>query len=244
MSSCNTIRAQFSDYLDGNLTGVAMQSVAGHLAGCGDCAEEFGQWRSMQQSLANLGPVRPPAELALRIRVALSQELSKTPRNAFAGWKVRWQNTVAPFLLQASAGLASSLVLVGTMAFLIGAFAAPEPASARDEPLGMATSPRFLYSTVEANAGTVSGKGAPVTVTWRLFRGPADVKFANDKPVAEKIEGKMPGIATYAGKAETTATFSEPGDYILWVTLNDMSGDGGRGFQCCWTTAQLRVSVR
>jgi anti-sigma factor RsiW len=164
MSSCNTIRAQFSDYLDGNLTGVAMQSVAGHLAGCGDCATEFGEWRSMQQSLANLGPVRPPAELALRIRVALSQELSKTPRNALAGWKVRWQNTVAPFLLQASAGLASSLVLVGTMAFLIGAFAAPEPASARDEPLGMATSPRFLYSTVEANAGTVSGKGAPVTV--------------------------------------------------------------------------------
>jgi anti-sigma factor RsiW len=164
MSSCSTIRAQFSDYLDGNLTGVAMQSVAGHLAGCDDCATEFGQWRSMQQSLANLGPVRPPAELALRIRVALSQELSKTPRNALAGWKVRWQNTVAPFLLQASAGLASSLVLVGTMAFLIGAFAAPEPASARDEPLGMATSPRFLYSTVEANAGTVSGKGAPVTV--------------------------------------------------------------------------------
>jgi hypothetical protein len=48
------------------------------------------------------------------------------------------------------------------MAFLIGAFAAPEPASARDEPLGMATSPRFLYSTVEANSGTVSG--VPVTV--------------------------------------------------------------------------------
>ena len=164
MSSCNAIRAQFSDYLDGSLTGVAMQSVAGHLAGCRDCAAEFGQWRSLQQSLANLGPMRPPAELALRIRVALSQELSKTPRNALAGWKVRWQNTVAPFLLQASAGLASSLVLVGTMAFLIGAFAAPEPASARDEPLGMATSPHFLYSTVEANAGTVSGKGAPVTV--------------------------------------------------------------------------------
>jgi len=164
MSLCSTIRGQFSDYLDGNLTGVAMQSIVGHLARCRECAAEFGEWRDMQQSLANLGPVRLPAELALRIRVALSQELSKTPRNALAGWKVRWQNTVAPFLLQASAGLASSLVLVGTMAFLIGAFAAPEPASARDEPLGMATSPHFLYSTVEANAGTVSGKGAPVTV--------------------------------------------------------------------------------
>jgi Putative zinc-finger len=163
MSSCSTIRSQFSDYLDGNLSGVAMQSVAGHLGICGRCSTEFGKWRNMQQSLAELGPARPPADMALRIRVALSQELAKTPRNALANWKVRWQNTVAPFLLQASAGLASSIVLVGTMAFLIGAFAA-QPASAREEPAGMATGPRFLYSTVEGNAGTVSGKGLPVTV--------------------------------------------------------------------------------
>lgn len=163
MSSCRNIRSQFSDYLDGNLTGVGMQAIAAHLSLCGRCSVEFEQWRSMQRSLAELGPARAPADLALRIRVALSQEHSKTPSNALANWKVRWQNTVAPFLLQASAGLASSLVLVGTMAFLIGAFAA-QPASARDEPLGMATGPRFLYSTVEANAGTVSGKGIPVTV--------------------------------------------------------------------------------
>ncbi len=163
MSSCRNIRSQFSDYLDGNLTGVGMQSIAAHLSLCGRCSVEFEQWRSMQRSLAELGPARAPADLALRIRVALSQEHSRTPSNALANWKVRWQNTVAPFLLQASAGLASSLVLVGTMAFLIGAFAA-QPASARDEPLGMATGPRFLYSTVEANSGTVSGKGAPVTV--------------------------------------------------------------------------------
>lgn len=164
MNSCEEIRAQFSDYLDGDLTGVAMQSIARHLGRCRECASDFGEWRSMQRSLASLGPARPPADLGLRLRVALSQERSKTPRNMLAGWRVRWQNSVAPFLLQASAGLASSLALLCTMAFLIGAFAAPEPASARDEPLGMATSPRFLYSTVEANAGTVSDKGSLVTV--------------------------------------------------------------------------------
>jgi anti-sigma factor RsiW len=164
MNSCRTIRSRFSDYLDGNLSGVAMQSVARHLSACGDCTAEFGAWRSMQQSLADLGPARPPADLALRIRVALSQQRSHTPGNLFAAWKVRWQNSIAPFLLQASAGLASSLVLVGTMTCLIGAFVAPEPASARDEPVGMASGPHFLYSTVEANSGTVSGKGAPVTV--------------------------------------------------------------------------------
>jgi anti-sigma factor RsiW len=164
MSSCESIREQFSAYLDGNLTGVAMQSVAWHLDRCRDCAADFGQWRNTQHALATLTAVRPPADLGLRIRVALSQEHARTTRNRLAGWKVRWENSVAPFLWQAGAGLASSLVLVGTMAFLIGAFAAPEPASARDEPLGMATAPHFLYSTVEANSGTMGGKGTPVTV--------------------------------------------------------------------------------
>jgi len=86
-------------------------------------------------------------------------------------------------------------------------------------------------------------KGAPVTVTWHMYRGPGTVTFANGKPVAEKVEGKLPGVATYAGKAETTATFSEPGNYVLWVVLNDMSGDGGRGFQCCWTNGHVSVTV-
>jgi len=164
MSSCESIRKQFSAYLDGNLTGVAMQSVALHLDHCRDCAADFGQWRNMQYALATLAPVRPPADLSLRIRVAISKEQSHTAKNVLAGWKVRWDNSLAPFLLHAGAGLASSLVLVGTMAFLIGAFAAPEPASARDEPLGMATAPHFLYSSFEANSGTVDGKGTPVTV--------------------------------------------------------------------------------
>ncbi|HEX4005514.1 MAG TPA: zf-HC2 domain-containing protein [Acidobacteriaceae bacterium] len=164
MNACRSIRAQFSAYLDGDLTGVAMQSIARHLGSCGECAAEFEAWREMQQSLADLGPARPPADLGLRIRVALSQKQARTPKNLLATWRVRWENTVAPFLIQASAGLASAVVLLGTMAFLIGAFAAPEPAAARDEPLGMASSPRFLYSTVEGDAGTVSRRGSPVTV--------------------------------------------------------------------------------
>lgn len=164
MTTCDRVRAQFSAYLDGNLTGVAMQATARHLESCLECAQDFGLWRRVQESLASLGPARPPADLALRIRVALSQEHARTAQNTLATWKVRWQNTIAPFLIQASAGLASAIVLLGTMAFLVGAFAAPEPASARDEPLGSASNPRFLYSLVETSSGTVSNKGNPVTV--------------------------------------------------------------------------------
>lgn len=162
MNACKSVRAQFSAYLDGNLTGVVMRKMADHLGACSECAGEFGVWRQMQQSLAALGPIRPPADLGLRIRVALSQEQARSPRNRLAIWKVRWQNSVAPLLLQASAGLASAVVLIGAMAFLIGAFAAPETAAARDEPIGMASSPHFLYSGTDV--GTASRRGNPVTV--------------------------------------------------------------------------------
>jgi hypothetical protein len=45
------------------------------------------------------------------------------------------------------------------------------------------------------------------------------------------------------GKASTTATFSEPGEYILRAQANDTTGEGGRGFQCCWTNVHVKVTV-
>ncbi len=152
MKHCNSIRAQFSAYLDGVITGVAMQEMAAHLDQCSACSDEFAGWRQMQQTLADLGPAKPPADLALRLRVALSQEHSRTTRQSLAKWQVRWQNTLAPFLLRASAGFASAVLLIGSVALLIGAFASPETVEARDEPSSAASSPRFLYSMMESNA--------------------------------------------------------------------------------------------
>jgi hypothetical protein len=86
--------------------------------------------------------------------------------------------------------------------------------------------------------------GTPVTVTWSKFRGPGDVKFSNPRPPVEKAGFKPPDSAVFAGTAVTTATFSEPGEYILRVVANDWSGDGGRGFQCCWSNAQVKITVK
>jgi hypothetical protein len=83
-----------------------------------------------------------------------------------------------------------------------------------------------------------------VRVKWTKFRGPGDVTFASAAPKVEKVEFKAPPTSNYTGKSATTATFSDPGDYILEVVANDLSGTGGGGFQCCWTTAQVRVTVK
>ncbi len=159
MKHCSSIRAQFSSYIDGALTGVQMQKIAAHLDSCAACSNEFLSWRHMQTALADLGPAKAPADLALRLRVALSQEQARTPRQSIARWQVRWQNTLAPFLLRASAGFASAVLLIGSAALLIGAVASPEPVEARDKPADAATSPRFLYSMIESNAPQAASDG-------------------------------------------------------------------------------------
>jgi anti-sigma factor RsiW len=161
---CAKIQAQFSSYLDGAVSGVAMQRIASHLRDCAACADEFDGLRSTQAALASLAPVKAPGDLALRLRVAISNERARTAGNLLTGLKVRWQNTFAPLLLQASAGFASTVLLVGSVAMLIGMFARPEPLAARDVPLGMASSPHFLYSSVEPEAVPIGGRDNPVIV--------------------------------------------------------------------------------
>ena len=82
--------------------------------------------------------------------------------------------------------------------------------------------------------------GTPVVVRWTKYRGPGTVVFSKDRPEPEKVSG----TAMFNGKATTTATFSDPGEYVLHILLTDYSGEGGGGFQCCWTTGQVKVSVQ
>jgi hypothetical protein len=95
--------------------------------------------------------------------------------------------------------------------------------------------------------GAARSGGAPaartpapdITVNWRKHRGPGEVTFA---------EGRIPVVtnrnpATVV-EASTTAVFGAPGEYVVRAQVNDTSGDGGDGEQCCWTTAHVRVSVK
>jgi hypothetical protein len=84
--------------------------------------------------------------------------------------------------------------------------------------------------------------GAPVTLRWSKYSGPGEVTFSNVRPAVEASAGGTPGIP-FKGKAGTTATFAAPGQYVLQLTLNDYSGEGGQGFQCCWSNGKVRVSV-
>lgn len=163
MNECGRIQSEFSGYLDGVIPGAAMQNIARHLEQCASCAEEFAEWRNTQSLLVSIGSAKAPVDLGLRLRVALSQESVRTPRQSVDRWRIRWANTIRPLVLQATAGLASTILLIGSVSLLIGMFATPEPLSARDEPVGVVSSPQFLYSAFEPAPG-IASRNDPVIV--------------------------------------------------------------------------------
>jgi hypothetical protein len=93
-----------------------------------------------------------------------------------------------------------------------------------------------------SSSGARSSKAAsPVTVKWTLYRGPGAVTFSSNRPAVEKTPAR--NGAVFSGKATTSVTFPQPGEYELHVVANDSSGEGGLGFQCCWTNGRVQVTV-
>ncbi len=186
MNGCSQVHESLVDYLDGRLTGHAMQQIDAHLEACGVCAAECNAQRDLQFSLGALGPVPEPADLPLRIRVAVSQERARSHRSIFAVWDLAWKNTVGPFLWQAGAGLASATVLLGSVILLVSFFAKPEAAQAiPDEPLGNATAPHLLYFSNAQGDDAMNSINGPVMVEayvndegqvydYRILSGPVD----------------------------------------------------------------------
>jgi anti-sigma factor RsiW len=140
-----------------------MHEIAAHLEVCSGCSAEFAQWRNAQSLVSSIGPAKAPENLGLRLRVALSQQMANTTEEKFARERVRWQNTMLPLMWRVTAGFASTVAMLGAVALLIGMFS-PEPLLARDEPLGKASDPRFLYTSKAAPAGGVADGSNPVVV--------------------------------------------------------------------------------
>ena len=188
-TNCDSIRSSFSTYLDGAISGHQMQAIARHLEFCEDCKREFDGLRAMQQSLASLGPAKAPADLGMKLRLAISHERAAMKSSWKDSFSLRWENTLRPLLVQASAGFAGSVVLVGGIMLLLGMVAAPEPVMANDEPLGAITVPHYLYSAVSPHAITTN-HDVPIVVEayvneqgrvydYNIVSGPVDATVKN-----------------------------------------------------------------
>jgi hypothetical protein len=112
------------------------------------------------------------------------------------------------------------------------------PDAGRAEPVAIIGGRVIGAVSTVRDAGAAAAP-ADITIRWRKHRGPGHVTFAHDR--VPLVTGGDPNLFL---EATTTATFDAPGQYVLRAQVNDSSGDGGSGMQCCWTTAHVNVTVR
>jgi hypothetical protein len=121
-----------------------------------------------------------------------------------------------------------------------GAAAQPRPTAERRDPVAVIGSTVVGGGSSAARGGSNNaGPRGDIRVIWKKYRGPGAVQIGD-----EAIALVNKGNAKLFLEAKTTASFSMPGEYWLRAQVNDSSGDGGGGDQCCWTTAHVRVMVR
>ena len=92
----------------------------------------------------------------------------------------------------------------------------------------------WVADRFEPEARGVGSDRARLTpgVTWYTHQGPSPVAFG-EEPEPEQD-----------GEATTTATFSEPGTYVLRVRVDNFNPlDSSSGDQCCWTNGYISVTV-
>jgi hypothetical protein len=118
---------------------------------------------------------------------------------------------------------------MATAATLTGVVNQPVPISVWVE------DPKSPNEVEVPGAAAFRGGAAKVaTISLHKFRGPGKVTF--DK-------ARIPAN-TQGEQITANATFDTVGEYLLRVQANDESGEGGAGFQCCWTNTYVKVTVR
>jgi hypothetical protein len=71
-------------------------------------------------------------------------------------------------------------------------------------------------------------------VTWFKHSGPGPVNFSKS----------YESIAELSGTAATSATFVQPGEYVIRVRADNFGRiDTNPGNQCCWTNGYVKVTV-
>jgi len=151
---CPQARRLFSPYLDGAVTGTEMLALQEHLSECAGCNGQYQGLRRTQQLMASVGRPKAPADLGLKLRLAISREAAQAKRGRFAGLKVRWENALQAFMVPATAGFLSAVIIFGiAMVYFV------VPASLRadnDVPLVMVnTAPQLQQSAFGMTLNTI-----------------------------------------------------------------------------------------
>jgi hypothetical protein len=181
---CPKAKRLFSPYLDGAVTGAEMLALQQHLSGCPECNDEYQRLRQTQQLLASVKRPKAPADLGLKLRLAISRETEHARRGRFEGMMVRLENLFDAFMVPATAGFLSALIIFGIAMVY---FVAPSSLQAgNDVPLVMVnTAPVLEQSAFGMTLDTINSESLVIEAyvdangrvqDYRILSDPQDSK--------------------------------------------------------------------
>lgn len=150
--TCAQAKPLFSPYLDGAVTGKQMRELSHHLESCDPCNRKYVSLRQTQHLLARVGPRKAPADLALKLRVAISREVAQSRRPYLEGVRVRLDNALNLFMVPVTAGLSAAVII---FVVLMG-FLAPLQADNSDVPLIFHTAPQLQQSAFGSTLDSIN----------------------------------------------------------------------------------------
>lgn len=151
---CAEAKQMFSPYLDGAVSGAEMHALRRHLSACSHCDREYALLRQTQELVSKIGRPKVPADLALKLRVAISREVAATKRPLFEGLLVRLENALHAFMVPATAGMIAAVAIFG---FVIGSTLPQLQArDINDVPLMLYTGPELEESSFAYTLNSVS----------------------------------------------------------------------------------------
>ncbi len=143
---CAEANRLLSPYLDGAVSGTEMQALQEHLEACAACFGEYRLLRQTQQLLMSVGRPKEPADLGLKLRLAISREAAETRRPRYEGLRVRLENTLNAFMVPATAGLACAVLIFGLVAAILAIPGQLQANNTEDVPLMLNTGPELQQS--------------------------------------------------------------------------------------------------
>jgi hypothetical protein len=149
---CAQALSLLSAYLDGAVPGTQMRAINEHLEGCSECEQQFSGLVQTQQLLARVGRRKAPADLSLKLRLAISREAARSPRTYLEVLSLRLQHALEVFMVPAMVGLVATIAL---FAIFMGFSSLPLQAGNPDVPLMLYTAPQIQESAFGMSFGSI-----------------------------------------------------------------------------------------
>jgi hypothetical protein len=155
---CREAMQLMSSNLDSQAPLELATALQAHVNSCAECSQRSAALQRTRAAVRSLGRVHVPEEVALRLRVAVSQELASSKISRWERLRVRWENAFNALMVPATGGFVTAVLTFGLLINLL--WPIPVPA-ANDVPTNFFTPPELQSTPFDVS---MDARGEPLVV--------------------------------------------------------------------------------